>query len=489
MSSKFKVYCSILQYLSHNKPELAQLIEDYCLRGALNPRGGRGITFIIPSEKVLKRLKESRFDENPEYDLLKAHILTDIFTSSKDFDTSKNDKFVVNKLGKTVAVTKTSGSQVVLQGGVIIKPRDDFRCTSNDKLAVWEVVSGELDTSGEKFSPVRGIKPKSGVGGGIFGGGMWGGSDGGTLRELREVVLERQTAFVNETKSNRAHNTFATACALIIAKLEAEKDDNNMNDEYRKRYEIAMARRGVFPELTFFEWTSHDGIIPNDASFIRDLINEIKSGAYGKFTIQNYRNLSDRYASMLDGSSPSFIYTARSSFIDQYVHEGPRVADSIRQAYAQICQNNGMMDDVQVYPAALCDSSVYGQNLADYDFRNYQHAHKMYEFYKTCHANQAAYNINTLRSIANEYPINGPPRGLKIAHSSALDEFSRSGFVFCVVFENSPDPADADISESYLKISGIFSMRRKAIGGGCSCSDSRVKGVMRSYMGDASDDE
>lgn len=162
MTKTLKVFCNIFQYLNSAEPDLASIIDDLCLRSSLNPKGGRGVTFLIPSKAVIKTLDKLTYSDNTDdhdkaVKLLKCHILTNFFKDHMDFQDV--NKYVVNKAGLMVP-SKVDKGKVLLQGGVEIKPDEKFKA-SGESLSVWSIKGGEISDAGEKFTKIAYEKMRS----------------------------------------------------------------------------------------------------------------------------------------------------------------------------------------------------------------------------------------------------------------------------------------------------------------------------------------
>jgi hypothetical protein len=151
-------YCRIFQWVEAKDEDFAGAIRDLCKEGALS--GGRsGATFLFPTAAVRKEIVKKAYTTEAEeaITLLDAHIISDSVRTSADFK-----RGVGSRLRIKLEVEAASGDTVTLTGGAKLKVAADFRPLNKDNIAVWEVVSGEVPTTGPEFVPpkvTRGGRP------------------------------------------------------------------------------------------------------------------------------------------------------------------------------------------------------------------------------------------------------------------------------------------------------------------------------------------
>ena len=172
---KFKVYCKIIDYVDSVDHELARILRGTCTDMTLgSTKGKAGITFLMPQDKAFrKKIEDLAFSDKVEDAdkanlILNSLIFRDVFKSTSDWMSKKDD--IPNSLmpSQHVEVESASGKEIVFKSGAKAVIDEDFIDGSRKKnLAVWKLVSGELPITTGKDASLKYSRPgKKGVTGG-----------------------------------------------------------------------------------------------------------------------------------------------------------------------------------------------------------------------------------------------------------------------------------------------------------------------------------
>jgi hypothetical protein len=157
--TKPESYCKITVYLKHNAPLLHDNIEDLCLFGVFNTRGGSGITFLLPDKKTQEKIdKLVGQDARKAVSMINACILPIYLANISDFESHQED--IPNVLGNKLEFKKNgiTSSSVELSNGAKITVDSKFkRLHETSNVAVYSL-DGEVPTTGE---PSQALHKKS----------------------------------------------------------------------------------------------------------------------------------------------------------------------------------------------------------------------------------------------------------------------------------------------------------------------------------------
>lgn len=177
VSKKLKKYARIIDYIEVNHPKYYQIINDLGMFGSFTPSRGAGITVLLPDAKLLKKIEDITYSDDPEpaTDIIGSMVIVDLYKTPKDFSAKGDD--VPNKLGEKIEVEKVGADSVTFKGGAVAKVDSKFKPLSRqgsmtrDNMAVWNL-TGEISTGGAKatFKHLKkGGKSKKVVKGGSTG--------------------------------------------------------------------------------------------------------------------------------------------------------------------------------------------------------------------------------------------------------------------------------------------------------------------------------
>lgn len=169
-SRKPKKFCRLTKFLEVTDKDLHQTFDDLCLFSLFRSRGGRGITFLYPTDKSYrKKIIDLAYSNTPEkaIDMIKALVLMDYLPSPTDFKNKKDD--IPNSLKKKLEVEDADSKSVKLKGGLKLELNSSFiPLRSDDHVAVYKLSGkGELSLSGSPST----MKYTQGKTGGSYYGG------------------------------------------------------------------------------------------------------------------------------------------------------------------------------------------------------------------------------------------------------------------------------------------------------------------------------
>jgi hypothetical protein len=155
MPRNVKKFCRLSKYLQQTDKDLYQVFDDLCLFSLFSKRGGRGITFLYPTNKSYrKKIIDLAYSNTPEkaVEMIKTLVLMDHLSSTDEFEKKKDD--IPNSLRKKLEVDKGDSKEVNLKGGLkLVDEKKYVKLYSNDNTAVYLLSgSGELPTSGTQSS-------------------------------------------------------------------------------------------------------------------------------------------------------------------------------------------------------------------------------------------------------------------------------------------------------------------------------------------------
>ena len=94
-NKKMKKFPRIIDYLEAHHKDIYDLIDDLAMHGALTPKRGGSITFLIPDKKYIAKIRKSIESDKPEEatDMIGSLILLDLFETANDFAEKQDDFF------------------------------------------------------------------------------------------------------------------------------------------------------------------------------------------------------------------------------------------------------------------------------------------------------------------------------------------------------------------------------------------------------------
>ena len=148
-----KVFANILDYLERDHKPVYDLIDNLGLKSYLNARKGRGVTFLIPDDKVVKQLRNlaDSDDDNKvadAVDLMLTYILPRLYEDAAHIDAEKSD--IGTSLSRKLEIKEVKGDKVVTKSGAEITKDKKFvhnsrvGNSSRGGACVW-IVKGELE--------------------------------------------------------------------------------------------------------------------------------------------------------------------------------------------------------------------------------------------------------------------------------------------------------------------------------------------------------
>jgi hypothetical protein len=168
MAKQFKTYCRIYDYIEHVDPDMASLLRGTCAEMILSSlRGKPGVTFLCPKDKAFReKLEKLAYSAKTEdaaaaSDMLTACIIRDVVKTPAEWKSRE----IANSLypPQIVEVASTSADEVVFKSGArAVLDKEFAKSSRNPKLAVWNLVSGELPVTTDKPAT---RPPKGKVGG------------------------------------------------------------------------------------------------------------------------------------------------------------------------------------------------------------------------------------------------------------------------------------------------------------------------------------
>lgn len=148
-NKKMKKFPRILDYLEAYHKDVYDIIDDLAMHGALTPKRGGSITFLIPDKKYIAKIRKAIESDKPEEatDMVGSLILLDLFETPSDFSEKQDD--VPNLLGKKVIIKGVSGNKVNIENGELtidagFKPFERQGSSKRGNLAVWDL-KGEVE--------------------------------------------------------------------------------------------------------------------------------------------------------------------------------------------------------------------------------------------------------------------------------------------------------------------------------------------------------
>jgi hypothetical protein len=232
MPTKKQNRSSIFNFLRKRNPDLAEAIADLSMEGSLSSKRG-GLTFIMPNDSLANRIIESTYSDNPEEaaNLISACILSGYADKASNFPTETG-----NKLGLRVSLERVESGRVVLNGGQLeIQPSAGG--LASEKIAIWDLVSGEPVLNGEKWdAKSKKTTTKRKRGGNVNGGDQ-------TYAARQQLISRIQNAYVERVYNksvgrstggaDQAQRIVSSLVNRIYLNAEAE---NNINSPFTRAF-------------------------------------------------------------------------------------------------------------------------------------------------------------------------------------------------------------------------------------------------------------
>lgn len=352
MSKSLHVFCNILQYIKSTEPALANVIDDLCLGSALKPRGGRGVTFLMPPKSSIQMLEKLASSEDvDEHDkavnLLKAHILTDEFKAAADFD--DENKAIVNKLGHLVDVD-IKGSKVSI-GSSSLTLDTKFKISPTNNLAVWRI-DGVPPTEGQKFSAAEHGKTKKVK---KQKGGMECFSKHGIRKGLAEKVKREYVQAFSPEYDCQKYDPYASVVVNIAHYLHHRYTKESNQSSLDALHGMLM-RIHPLPIVTFYDWFEpHKSEISDDFFIPTDILYNWWCNAASQVvvTYDLYENLSKKLLPNERVDDDSVVHNQLSAIKTKLLGYNKDVVPSkLAIAYDNLSKN-GKVGSAQVAPKGL----------------------------------------------------------------------------------------------------------------------------------------
>jgi hypothetical protein len=257
-NKKMKKFPRILDYLEAHHKDVYDIIDDLAMHGALTPKRGGSITFLIPDKKYIGKIRKAIESDKPEEatDMIGSLILLDLFETPSDFSEKQDD--VPNLLGKKITIKGVAGSKVNVDDGELtvdtgFKPFERQGSSKRGNLAVWEL-KGEIKYEGApsatfKYAktPQKGSKRKEG-----------GGEHSEICKLVYDITKEEVDCIRQGTGGpNNYKSPMLNAVACVMRGLMS---DPNLNDEYLKARSILTKH----PIIDFYLLFQTPDVFPAD---------------------------------------------------------------------------------------------------------------------------------------------------------------------------------------------------------------------------------
>lgn len=147
-NKKMKKFPKITDYLETHHKDVFDLIDDLAMHGTLTPKRGGSITFLLPDDKYVQKIRKIVESDKPEEatDMVSSLILLDLFETPNDFASKQDD--IPTALGRKLIVKSVASNKVIIDDGELtldtgFKPFDRQGNSKRGNLAVWKL-KGEV---------------------------------------------------------------------------------------------------------------------------------------------------------------------------------------------------------------------------------------------------------------------------------------------------------------------------------------------------------
>lgn len=287
-NKKMKRFPRILDYLEAHHPDVYELFDDLAMHGALTPKRGGSITFLLPDKKYVAEIRKAVESDDPEgaTDMLSSLIITDLLETPADFSEKQDD--IPNLLGKRIVVKGVSGNKVTVEDGELtvdskFKPFERQGNSKRGNLAVWDL-KGKIKYSGApdatfKYAklPMKGKKK------------VEGGHDSAEICKMVDTIVKDEVECIrNGTLSSdgKFKSPMLNAVARVLRVLES---DAKFADEYVKArslltkhpiidFYILFQTPEIFCSTKILEAYRAGMDVNNNVDTVRDFFNKTVSG-------------------------------------------------------------------------------------------------------------------------------------------------------------------------------------------------------------------
>lgn len=233
--SKMKKFPRIIDYLEvHDKP-VFNMLSRLSMQGALNPRRGGAITFLVPDSEYVKAINKIIDGANPEEatNIVSALILTIHLPDIAAFN--KYQKDIPNQLGKKLVVKSITGKGVEVDNGTLslddkFQPFNHVGGVPRNNMAVWKL-KGKINTDTPKATYEHGKEAKKGA--------KRGGNDLPQTTPLAQLRTRLQLAKVAFVREGPANGVVGEQCPLHQANCRLVR--GFMKDQVMYKDELCMA--------------------------------------------------------------------------------------------------------------------------------------------------------------------------------------------------------------------------------------------------------
>lgn len=255
---ELKKFCRITKYLeTYSKPSKAlyQAIDDLCLFGLFTIRG-KGITFLLPDEKIIKQIVNATYSDDQEsaVKMIKTLVLLDYLPNAEDFNRGN----IANALHKELEVDSVNGEIVHLKSHTLEKCKRYKPFRSSDKSVVYILTGSDLlptDTASVEVESIKRNRKFNNT------DEHTGGYIGGDQNAKKELAL-----FLEDEHSKDPNKGVYRSFMAYMYKCVLEIDDINLiKNTYRGTG--AFARASFYVLISPYSNLDHYNILSNTDLF------------------------------------------------------------------------------------------------------------------------------------------------------------------------------------------------------------------------------
>jgi hypothetical protein len=354
---KMKKFARILDYLEVKQPALWEIIDDLAMHGALTPRRGGSITFLVPDSTYIKEIKKITESNDPEsaVDIINSLVLTDLFEKTDDFAAKKDD--IPTLLGTRLLIKSITPSKIMIEDGELaidaaFKPFSRHGAAKRGNMAVWNL-KGKVKYEGApkttfKYAPKPGDKKK----GPIRGAG--GDHCKDELQCIKSRIIKEK---IEAMSSNKRGLDGGKYCPMLNAvtrllRVYSNETDSSYHDEYRK----ARCILTINPVIDFYLLYFNPLVFSESR-----LLEAYKKGIDCGENVNTYKNLYQLHshpafqsdsAALMNEEGVKSVNAAREILRNDIIMN-KNSAKKICDIYKKVDAENAIENISNVYPASL----------------------------------------------------------------------------------------------------------------------------------------
>lgn len=365
-----KKFPRIFDYLQVYHKAVAEMLENLSMQGALNPRRGGAITFLIPDSDYVKEINKILEGPNPEEatNIVSALILTLNLPDVAAFNKFQSD--IPNMLGKKLVVKGITNKGVEVDNGLLtldekFQPFSHVGGVPRNNMAVWKL-KGKININTPKATYEHNKEVKKGA----KLGGASSSSAESAIQALRQQLMDMKLLAVR----NGPNDFTGEECPLSRANSRLIRGFEKNRDQYTNELCLAQCFLTCEPTIDFMLLFCNPLMFsPEKVMMAYNTSAELAGDAIKALCEGKHCN-DDSGAVFLTKAGREKYAAVRCKLVKELLQTSniDNVIDRVKRLYSEIDTKNRLvdpisgkhlLDDKPVYPNAVVDVFSKNANL------------------------------------------------------------------------------------------------------------------------------